>query len=68
MGCERHQPLHVFQACVQVTSCDHRAIQRLQQICGHADQFVFNRSGLLRACHDFAAGETGAIKVVLVGH
>ena len=68
MGCERRQTLHVFQAGVQITAGDHGAVERLQQLGSDADQFIFDSSGFRCPRHDLAAGEAGAIEIMLVGH
>ena len=68
MGGERRQTLHVLQAGVEIAAGDHGAAERLQQLGGHADQFILDRLGLCGPSDDLAAGETGAVKIVLVGH
>jgi len=68
MGRQLRQTLHVFQAGVEITAGDHRAIQSLEQRGGHADQLLLHRSRFRGAGHDLAAGETGAIQIMFVGH
>ena len=68
MGCERCQTLHVLQAGVEVTAGDHGAVKRLQKLRGDADEFILDRIGFCGSSHDLAAGETGAVEVMLVSH
>ena len=68
MGCQLCEPLHVLEAGVEITAGDHGAFQGLQQFCGHVDQLILHGGGFLGPRHDLAAGKTGAVKIVLVGH
>ena len=68
MGGERRQTLHVLQAGVEIAAGDHRAVKRLQQLGGDADQLILDGIGFSGPGNDLAAGETGAVKIVLVGH
>ncbi len=68
MGCERHQSLHVFQACVEITAGNHRAVQGLEKFSGDADQLIFDSGGLRSPGNNFAPREARPIEVVLVGH
>ena len=68
VGSELRQALHILQAGIEITAGDHRSVERFQKPSGNADQLVLHRLRFGGARHDLAAGKTGAIEVVLVGH
>ena len=68
VGSELRQALHILQAGVEITAGDHRSVERFKKPSGNADQFVLHRFRFGGAGHDLAAGETGAVQIVLVGH
>ena len=68
MGRQSGQPLHVLKAGVEVAAGDHGPAERLEQLSGDIDQLIFHRCGIGSASHHLAAGKTGAIQGMLVGH